>query len=518
MFMHPESVRKEAQALFEQGYSERDVVRLICGPSKWAVRRWHAEFLETGEIHGTRVRVSKFTDEEKRTAVDLYLRNGKNASAVVKTLGYPSRTLLTQWIDELAPGKRKKTKPHAQANRMKLENKIDAIACCYDPKGNKVKEGARQIGIDPVTFYNWRNKILGEKAQAIVDDIINEDIPVEADRLKEEVAALEAQVRRLKMEAALWQGAVELIKKDQGVSLAGLTGKEKASLIDALHDEYGIEELLAALNMPKSSYYYQRQAMRRDDKYASLRTRIIEIFNGSNKTFGSLRIWGRLRSGDEDHDPVIVSEKVVRRIMAEENLVVIFNKKKRRYSSYAGETTKAPDNLVKRNFHADKPNELWLTDITEFSLPFGKVYLSPILDCFDGKIVAWTCSQHPTGDLAADMLENALATLEPGKVVTCHSDRGLHYRTHAWIDLCDEYGVVRSMSKKGCSPDNSAMEGFFGRLKNEMFYYRNWKDVDYDTFVAMLNEYIIYYNTKRIKKSLGWMSPVEYRQSLGLAA
>ncbi len=116
------------------------------------------------------------------------------------------------------------------------------------------------------------------------------------------------------------------------------------------------------------------------------------------------------------------------------------------------------------------------------------------------------------------MLEDALATLGPGEAVTCHSDRGLHYRTHAWIDLCAERGVARSMSKKGCSPDNSAMEGFFGRLKNEMFYYRDWKGVDYETFVAMLDEYIIYYNEKRIKKSLGWMSPVEYRQSLGLAA
>ena len=74
------------------------------------------------------------------------------------------------------------------------------------------------------------------------------------------------------------------------------------------------------------------------------------------------------------------------------------------------------------------------------------------------------------------------------------------------------------MSKKGCSPDNSACEGFFGRLKNEFFYYRDWRGVDYDAFVSMLDGYIAYYNNERIKQSLGWMSPVEYRKSMGLAA
>lgn len=518
--MYSEEVRQDAVSFFKQGYNPRQVTRLLCGPSWWSVNRWYEEFLETGFVHVQRApREQKFTEEQKRTAVDHYLANGKNQSKTVEALGYPSRTLLCQWIDELAPGERRKTKPHGKANKATLEEKVELLARAYSPDACGVKETARNDGINPVTLYNWRHEILGEKAQEIVDEIAKVDEAESAGALKEEIATLKAQIRRLKMEKAVWEGAAELVKKDPGVDPANLTNREKAVLVDALRFEYTVEELLEVVSMPKSSYYYQREAMRREDKYADLRIRIAEIFHEKKGTFGSLRIWAELRREDGEHEPVIVSEKVVRRIMAEEGLEVIFaKKKKRKWSSYGGEVSEAPENLVNRDFHADEPNQLWLTDITEFGLPFGKVYLSPIVDCFDGMVVSWKTSQHPTGELATDMLAEALKRLPDGRSVTCHSDRGLHYRTHAWIDMCAEHGIVRSMSKKGCSPDNSACEGFFGRLKNEFFYYRDWRGVNYEAFVSMLDDYIAYYNNERIKQSLGWMSPAEYRKSMGVAA
>ena len=178
----------------------------------------------------------------------------------------------------------------------------------------------------------------------------------------------------------------------------------------------------------------------------------------------------------------------------------------------------APDNLVGRDFHAGAPNELWLTDITEFKIPAGKVYLSPILDCFDGMLPAWSIGLHPTAELANSSLRAACATLAEGEHPVEHSDRGGHYRWPGWIAICEEYGLTRSMSKKGCSPDNSACEGLFGRLKNEFFYYRDWDGVTLYEFIAELDAYLRYYNEERTKESLGWLSPVQYRASLGLAA
>lgn len=175
-------------------------------------------------------------------------------------------------------------------------------------------------------------------------------------------------------------------------------------------------------------------------------------------------------------------------------------------------------NKIERNFSAEKPNNKWLTDITEFAIPAGKVYLSPMVDCFDGLLVTWKIGLSPDATLVNTMLDDAISQLSPEEKPIVHSDRGVHYRWSGWLERMDKAGLTRSMSKKGCSPDNAACEGVFGRLKNEMFYNTNWVGISISFFIDILNNYLIWYNESRIKKSLGHMSPMEYRRSLGLAA
>ena len=192
--------------------------------------------------------------------------------------------------------------------------------------------------------------------------------------------------------------------------------------------------------------------------------------------------------------------------------------KRKKYSSYVGEITPAQPNLLNRNFKAEKPNEKWLTDITEFKIPVGKVYLSPLVDCYDGAIISWTIGTKPDSELVNTMLDTGIATLQDQEHPIIHSDRGAHYRWPGWIERMDQANLTRSMSKKGCSPDNSACEGFFGRLKIEMFYGRSWNNISIDQFIEQLNRYITWYSEKRIKMSLGGMSPLDYRRRLGLVA
>ena len=173
-------------------------------------------------------------------------------------------------------------------------------------------------------------------------------------------------------------------------------------------------------------------------------------------------------------------------------------------------------NLVKRFFHADAPNQLWLTDITEFHIPAGKVYLSPMIDCFDGLPVAWTIGESPSAELANTMLDTTISTLCEDEHPIVHTDRGGHYRWQGWIDRMKVAGLTRSMSKKGCSPDNAACEGFHGRLKNEFFYNRDWRNITIESFITKLDEYMHWYSEDRIKISLDGMSPLEYRRSLNL--
>ena len=177
----------------------------------------------------------------------------------------------------------------------------------------------------------------------------------------------------------------------------------------------------------------------------------------------------------------------------------------------------AADNIMDRNFHADVPNVKQVTDITEFSIPAGKVYLSPIIDCFDGLVVSWSMGTSPDADLVNSMLDQATKTLKDEEHPILHSDRGTQYRWPGWISRISEAGVIPSMSRKGCPPDNAACEGFFGRVKNEVFYGRTWTDISTDNFIVSLNKYLTWYNETRIKLSLGAKSPLQYRRDLGLA-
>lgn len=294
--------------------------------------------------------------------------------------------------------------------------------------------------------------------------------------------------------------------------MKNLSNKDKFLIIDDLRPKYKLKDLLDGLDMAKSSYCYHKKRLLSPGKYKEERLLILTIFHENNARYGYRRIHQELKNAG-----YTISEKVVRRIMVEENLVAKQVRKKK-YSSYAGEVTPAVPNVIKRDFKANKPNEKWLTDITEFKIPSGKIYLSPMVDCFDGCIVSWTISTAPTAELVNEMLDQAAILLKEKDSPIIHSDRGGHYRWPGWIDRMEKLNLTRSMSKKGCSPDNSACEGFFGRLKVEFFYGEIWKNSSIDEFIDKLDQYIIWYNEKRIKMSLGGMSPMAYRQSLGLVA
>lgn len=197
-------------------------------------------------------------------------------------------------------------------------------------------------------------------------------------------------------------------------------------------------------------------------------------------------------------------------------------RRRRRYSSYAGEIGEAPPDLPlgrdgRHAFSAPAPNRLWVTDITEFRLPGDsrRVYLSPVIDCFDGRPVAWSAGTRPTAGLADSSLLAACATLSPGERPVIHSDRGCHYRWPGWVSICDSAGLVRSMSRKGASGDNARAEGFFGLLKNEFFRCRRWDGVAAEDFIVELDGWMEWYRSGRAKTSLGWRTMDENRRALG---
>ena len=513
MFSYEERI-KAVKLYIKYNKKGAAVIRELGYPSRNMLRQWVREFETEGKLHKKHKRKSKFTAEERRYAVNYYLEHGKSINKTIRAIGYPNRYTLSMWLKEDVEGYH--SRPIAKSSKEvytdddKKEAVIDMVI-----REQSVNNIADCYGVTRFTLYNWKNELLGSERECTMkkqnqNSITNKSISNEKEELQLEVERLRKEVYQLQLEKDILEKAAELIKKEEGVNLNDLSNKEKVILIDALKKKYALKKLLSKLKIAKSSYFYHENIMKLRDKYSNLRIQIKDIFESNYQSYGYRRIHAQLKK-----EGITVSEKVVRRLMKEEGLIVITIKEKK-YSSYKGEISPEVENIVNRDFHSEKPNEKLLTDITEFSIPAGKVYLSPMIDCFDGMISAWSIGTSPNAELVNTMLDTTIAGLKEDEHPIVHSDRGCHYRWPGWIQRMEENHLIRSMSKKGCSPDNSACEGFFGRLKNEMFYKRDWKGITTNEFIEMVNNYITWYNNDRIKQSLGYKSPIEYRRELGL--
>lgn len=485
-------------------------IRQLGYPTKNSLKSWHKELVQRADLTAGYVRRPKFTDAQKKVAVDHYFEHGRCLALTVKALGYPSKTLLSIWVRERDPSSR--TRIVGRTQPLPLEDKRSAvIALCM--RFGSAESVAQQVGVSRQSLYTWKNQLLGHDTSAPMKRQKDQPESSERAELERQLEALRQDIRRLQIEQDLLKKANELLKKDLGIDQQLLTNREKTQLVDTLRATYALSELLRGVGLPRSSYFYHHARLAAADKYAEVRRSMSEIFETNYRCYGYRRIHASL-----SRQSVNVSEKVVRRLMKQEGLVPVA-RKRRRYGSYMGEISPAPDNLLNRNFSADTPNAKWLTDITEFQIPAGRVYLSPMIDCFDGMVVSWSIGTRPDADLVNSMLDAAIETVAAGSAQPMvHSDRGGHYRWPGWLSRISEAKLVRSMSRKACSPDNAACEGFFGRLKNELFYARDWLNTTVDEFVVALDTYIRWYNENRIKISLGARSPVEHRRHLGIAA
>ena len=273
-------------------------------------------------------------------------------------------------------------------------------------------------------------------------------------------------------------------------------------MVNELRQKYNLVTLLKVSGMKKQTYYSINKRGDFDYKNLSIINKIEEIFYRNKGNYGFRRIT------DELHfQGFHVNHKKVQRLMKKLNLIP------EQYSSYKGSGDTIIDNLLDRHFRANKPNEKWVTDITEFHCYWGKLYLSVMIDLYARDVVAYSISKHPFFEQIQEMMEKAFEKYPESNGLIIHSDMGWQYQYYKYINILKEHGIIQSMSNKGNCLDNAVAESFFGILKKEMFYGNEFKFKSYDDLKSAIDGYIFYYNNERRKHNLNGHTPSSYRAS-----
>ena len=274
-------------------------------------------------------------------------------------------------------------------------------------------------------------------------------------------------------------------------------------MIQKLRQEFSLALLLDIAQLPRATFYYHLKRIKRADKYEAAKAEITTIYHENKGRYGYRRITAELRSRNFP-----LNHKTVQRLMKELGLVCRVRMKK--YRSYKGKVGKIAPNLLNRNFYAEKPNQKWVTDVTEFSLFGEKLYLSPILDLCSSDLVSYTISDRPVLSMVTNMLEKAFEKIPDGTELILHSDQGWQYQHKQYQRMLHKKGIRQSMSRKGNCLDNAVIENFFGLLKSELLYLQKFESIEH--FKQELIEYLDYYNNRRIKAKLKGLPPAIHRQ------
>lgn len=269
-----------------------------------------------------------------------------------------------------------------------------------------------------------------------------------------------------------------------------------------LRARHPVAALLKAAGLSRSTFYYQLKALQAGDRHADVKEHIRGVYERHRDRYGYRRITAVIRQTGQ-----MINHKTVQRLMGQLQLKSLVRPKK--YRSYRGEVGRVAPNLLKRKFNAQRPNQKWVTDVTEFNVGGQKLYLSPVMDLYNGEIIAWQTDRRPTFELVSGMLKKAVTRLSSTDRPMLHSDQGWQYQMSAYRRLLGQHSLTQSMSRKGNCLDNAAMESFFGTLKSECYKLQRFTSVE--QLQAAVADYIHYYNHDRIKRKLKGLSPVQYR-------
>jgi len=282
------------------------------------------------------------------------------------------------------------------------------------------------------------------------------------------------------------------------------------SFIDEHRDEHGVEPICAQLRIAPSTYHEHKQRERdasrlpeRALRDRELRPEIERVWKENRGVYGARKVWRQLA-----REGFLVARCTVERLMREMGLQGVVRGRKRR-TTIPDEAAARPADLVQRQFTAERPNELWVADLTYVATWSGFVYVAFVTDVFSRRIVGWRVSSSLRSDLALDALEQALHARSDLDGLVHHSDRGVQYLSIRYTERLAEMGIECSVGSKGDSYDNALAETINGLYKAEVIRpngpWRNLEDVEFATL-----EWVDWFNNRRLLEPIGYVPPAEF--------
>jgi transposase InsO family protein len=281
--------------------------------------------------------------------------------------------------------------------------------------------------------------------------------------------------------------------------------------IDDSREEYGVEPICRVLPIAPSIYHEQkaRQAgtsrlPARAIRDAALREEIERVWKENRSVYGARKVWLQLQ-----REGFSVARCTVERLMRAMGLHGVVRGRSYKTTTIVDEAAQRPADLVQRNFTADRPNQLWVADITYVATWAGFVYVAFVTDVFSRKIVGWRVSKSLRSDLALDALEQALHARPKSGALIHHSDRGVQYVSIRYTERLAATGIEPSVGSVGDSYDNALAETIFGLFKTEVIWpngpWRSLEEVEYATL-----EWVDWFNHQRLLESIGDIPPAEF--------
>lgn len=287
-----------------------------------------------------------------------------------------------------------------------------------------------------------------------------------------------------------------------------MTNRFIVAAIQSLEPKYKLSVLLQIAEMARSTYYYTLSAIRKPDKYSDARVKLNELHVEHQGRYGYRRLTSELRK-----EGITLNHKTVSRLMKEESIECKIRRKRKKYFNPSQELEASP-NVLNRDFTATEPYKKAVTDVTEFWIKNTKIYVSVLIDLYDGAVISTSFSTSNNTNLIINMFDRIPNDKKACMVnMLIHSDQGILYRTNRYHNFVNANNIIQSMSRRGNCYDNAVAESFFGTFKSEVLYIKDIPSVE--VFKQEFEEYIHYYNYDRIKSKLGYLSPMQYRKMNG---